>query len=356
MDATEQLLKELSDAKGVSGHETEVRAIVRRRLELLEGSIVDQDRIGSVVCRLGDSGPRVMLAAHMDEIGFMVNHITDQGFLKFIRLGGWWSHVLLGQRVIVQTRGGDLPGVIGAKPPHLLQDEERAKLMDIRDMYIDIGAASKTEVEDAGVRIGDPVVPDSRFRAVRDGAVYMGKAFDDRAGVALMVQAMERFAAAPHPNILYGVGTVMEEVGVRGAKTSADMVSPDAAIVLEADVCGDLPGIRPEDSSIKLGGGPSLILMEARLISNLKFRDLAIETAKELAIPLQLSIAYVGSTDGGQIHLQGIGVPTIVLAVPARHIHSHAGFIHRGDYDDTLRLLAAIIEKLDRETVNGFIR
>jgi putative aminopeptidase FrvX len=353
MDGTEQLLKELSEAHGVPGYEAEIRAIVRRYLQ--DAGAIEQDRIGSLICRSGNSGARVMLAAHMDEIGFMVKHITDEGFLKFLPLGGWWDQVLLGQRVVVKTHQGDLPGVLGAKPPHVLSQDERKKLVESKDMYIDIGVSSKSAAEEAGVRLGDPVVPDTPFQALKHNRVYMGKAFDDRVGVALMIEAMRHFASAPHPNVLYGVGTVMEEVGLRGAKTSADLVSPDAAIILEVDICGDVPGIRPEESNIKLGGGPALVLLEARLIPNLKFRDLTIDLARELQIPLQFSAGLGGSTDGGQIHLHGVGVPTIVLGVPARHIHSHVGFIQRDDYDRALRLITALIERLDGDTISGFI-
>lgn len=354
MDQTEQLLKELSETHGISGYEVEIRALVRRYLEPL-GSI-DQDRIGSLICRSGESGPRVMLAAHMDEIGFMVTHLTEEGFIKFLPLGGWWSHVLLGQQVLIKTHKGDLPGVIGAKPPHVLTQDERKKLLELKEMYIDIGATSKTDVEDAGVRLGDPVVPAASFKTLMNGKVYMGKAFDDRVGVALLIETMRHFSRIAHPNILFGVGTVMEEVGLRGAKTSADLVDPEVAIILESDICGDVPGIKPEESSIKLGGGPALVLLEARLIPNLKFRDLAIDTAQELGIPLQFSAGLGGSTDGGQIHLHGTGVPTVVLGVPARHIHSHAGFIHRDDYDRALKLVVALVERLSTETVADFTR
>lgn len=354
MDRTEQLLRELSEAHGISGHETEIRNLLRRTLEPF-GSI-EQDRIGSLVCRQGDAGPRVMLAAHMDEIGFMVTHITDDGFLKFLPLGGWFDQVLLGQRVLVKTHKGDRLGVIGAKPPHLLSQDERKKVVEKKDMYIDIGARSKAEVEEAGIRLGDPVIPDSSFRTLMDGRVYMGKAFDDRVGVGLMIEVMRHFAGAPHPNMLFGVGTVMEEVGLRGAQTSAELVRPDVAIILESDICGDVPGIRPEESRIKLGGGPALVLLEARLIPNLKFRDLVIDTARELGIPMQYSAALGGSTDGGMIHLHGIGVPTVVLGVPVRHIHSHAGILHRDDFDQTVKLVVTIVQRLDEKTVEGFTR
>lgn len=352
MDSTAQLLKELSETHGIPGYETEIRAVVRRYLQ--DSGSIDQDRIGSLVCRSGESGPRLMLAAHMDEIGFMVKHITEEGCLKFLPLGGWWDQVLLGQRVVIKTHKGDLPGVLGAKPPHVLPQDERKKVVEAKDMYIDIGVTSKAGAEDAGIRLGDPVVPDSSFQTTIKDKVYMGKAFDDRVGVALLIESMRHFSLNPHPNILYGAATVMEEVGLRGAKTSADLVNPDAAIILEADICGDVPGIKPEESSVKLAGGPTLVLLEARLIPNLKFRDMVIDVAKELDIPLQFSAGLGGSTDGGQIHLHGSGVPTVVLGVPTRHIHSHVGFMHRDDYDRTLRLLTALIERLDQNRVEGF--
>jgi len=351
MDQTQQLLQELTEAHGVPGYEAEVRALVRRYLEPLGD--IEQDRIGSLVCRQGETGPRVMLAGHMDEIGFMVHYVTKEGFLRFLPLGGWWDQVLLGQRVVVKTHKGDLPGVIGAKPPHLLPPDERKKVVEKKDMYIDIGATSKEEVEEAGVRLGDPVVPATVFQVLASGRAYMSKAFDDRVGVALMVDALHHFSQAPHPNVLYGVATVMEEVGTRGARTSAEVVSPEVAIVLESDICGDVPGIEPEESDVKLGGGPSLLLLDARMIPNLRLRDLVIETAKELEIPLQFSTMPRGATDGSQIHLHRVGVPTVVLTVPARHIHSHAAIIHRDDYDRALQLLVAVVEKLDAETVAG---
>ena len=173
----------------------------------------------------------------------------------------------------------------------------------------------------------------------------------DRVGVALMIDALRHFSQHPPSNTLYGVATVMEEVGTRGAKTSAEVVNPDVAIVLESDICGDVPGIRPEESSVKLGGGPALVLVDARMIPNLRLRDLVIETAKALDIPLQFSAITGGATDGAMIHLHGAGVPTVVLGVPARHIHSHSAIIHRDDYERALRLLIGVIERLDEKTV-----
>ena len=354
MDQTEKLLQELTDAHGVPGHESEIRAVIRRYVDPL--GTITQDKIGSLICVQAASkkdSPKVMLAGHMDEIGFMVRHITDEGFIRFVPIGGWFDQVLLGQRVLVKTHKGDVIGVIGSKPPHLLPSDERTKVVEKRTMYIDIGATSKAEVEEAGVRVGDPVVPDSKFAVMANPKSYLAKAFDDRVGCALTIQALQTFAREPHPNTLYGAATVMEEVGLRGATTSADVVDPDVAIILESDIAGDVPGIKPEESAVKLGKGPSLVVFDARMIPNLKLRDLVVETAQELGIPLQLSALDGGTTDGAAIHLHKAGVPTVVLGVPARHIHSHTSIIHRDDYDNALKLLVAVVKKLYAATVAG---
>jgi endoglucanase len=351
LDRTELLLKELPEAHGVPGYEHEVRALVRRYVEPL--GVIEQDRIGSLICRQGETGPRLLLAGHMDEVGFLVHYITADGFLRFLPLGGWWDQVLLGQQVLVRTNQGDLPGVIGAKPPHLLPADERDKVVKRKDMYIDLGATSRDEVRQAGVRVGDPVVPAVTFQPMSGGKAYLGKAFDDRVGVALTIDALQHFADKPHPNIIYGVATVMEEVGTRGAKTAAEVVDPDVAIILEIDLCGDVPGIEPEQSDIRLGKGPGVVVLDAGMIPNLKLRDLVIDTAAELGIPLQFSAWPGGATDGERIHVHRIGVPTVVLTVPTRHVHSHAAIAHRDDYDRALGLLVALVEKLDAETVAG---
>lgn len=351
MDQTEVLLKEITEAPGVPGYEGEVRAVIRRHLE--EITTIEQDKMGSIICKkvgLADS-PKVMLAGHMDEIGFMVKLITKEGFIKFVPLGGWWDQVVLAQRVAIKTAQGDVFGVTGAKPPHLLPPEERKKMVKKKDMYIDIGASSEEEVKERGIRPGDPVIPISDFAILANPKTYMGKAWDDRVGCALFVEAIQRLAQEPHPNTVYGVGTVQEEVGLRGAKTSAHIVSPDVAIILEVDIAGDVPGIEPEESAIKLGKGPSLLVYDARMIPNLKLRDLVIETAKELEIPLQFSAVEGGATDGGMIHIHAGGVPAVVIGVPTRHIHSHVGILHRDDYDNALKLVVALIKKLDQTTV-----
>lgn len=351
MDFTFNLLKNLTEANGVAGYEAPVRAVVHQYFSGL--GEISQDKIGSLICKKEgrSASPRVMLAGHMDEIGFMVKQITKEGFIKFIPLGGWFDQVMLGHRVIIQGAKGDVVGVIGAKPPHLVPADERSKMVPKKDMYIDIGATSQAEVEEAGVRLGDPIVPRADFVPLANGNTYLAKAFDDRVGVGLVISALNELQRIEHPNTVFGVATVMEEIGLRGATTSVRVVDPDVALVLESDIAGDVPGIKPDESNVKLGAGPTLLIYESRTIPNQKLRQLAIETAKAEGIDIQISFVEAGGTDGGAIHLHGVGVPTIILSVAARHIHSHSSIIHRHDYDGAVKLLVALLSRLDAKTV-----
>jgi endoglucanase len=351
VDHTQKFLQEITEVGGVPGYEGDVRAVMRSYLE--DVAVIEQDKMGNFIGKhVGSSeSPRVMLAGHMDEIGFMVRLITKEGFVKFQPLGGWWDQVLLGHRVTIKTAQGDVIGVLGAKPPHLLEAEERKKVVEKKDMYIDVGATGEDQVREMGVRPGDPIIPVSDFAVLANSKAYLSKAFDNRLGCALAVDVVRQVADNGHPNSVYAVGTVQEEVGLRGAKTSAYSINPDVAIILEVDIAGDVPGIKPEESSVKLGGGPTLLLYDARMIPNLKLRDMVIATAEKLAIPLQFSAMARGATDGGMIHIHNEGVPTVVIGVPTRHIHSHNAIIFREDYDQALALVTALVQRLDADTV-----
>jgi len=353
MDKIELLLKELTESDGVAGYEAETSRVIKKYFESF-GEILE-DKLGSLICRKKSLAqePKVILVSHMDEIGFMVKLITKEGFVRFTPLGGWWDQVLLGHRVRVRTNKGSILGVIGAKPPHLLSQEDRKKVLEKKEMYIDIGATSQQEVEDAGVRVGDPIIPVSEFAILPDTKAYMAKAFDDRVGCALVITVLQRLMKKEHPNLVFGVATVQEEVGARGATTSVEVINPDVAIILETDIAGDVPGIKPEESAIKLGAGPTLLAYDARMIPNLKLRDMVIDIAKKLNIPLQMSAVEGGATDGGPIHLHRVGVPTVVLGVPTRHIHTHNAVLRRDDFDHTVALVTALVQGLDKEAVAG---
>ena len=354
MDNTEILLKELTEASGVSGYETEVRGVIKRHLQPL-GEIT-YDKLGSLVCRKAGSNasPKVMLAAHMDELGFVVLRITKEGFIKFGPLGGWWDHVLMAQRVRILSSKGGVTGVIGAKPPHILTDEERKKLVDKAAMYIDIGASSQEEVESAGIHLGDPIVPVSEFSILANGRSYLCKAADDRTGCAVMIAVLQRLAGESHPNTLFAVATAQEEVGLRGARTSVDVVGPDVAVVLEGSISTDVPGLI-EAGLTRLKGGPIVSLCEPGMITNVKLRDFVLDIAKSHNIAVQTVGGTVGAggTDAAAIHLYKSGVPAIVISTPNRHIHSHTAIFHRDDFDNTVKLVAEIVKGLNREVVAG---
>jgi len=352
-DATVELLRELTEASGIPGYEQEVREIIRKHVQ--EFTTLEQDRLGSIVCRKtgGAESPRIMLTGHMDEIGFIVKLITDEGFIKFSPLGGWWGHVMLAQRVVIKTRRGDMPGLIGSKPPHVLTDEERKKLQEPKDMYIDVGATSSDEVKALDIRPGDPIIPVCPFTVLGTGKTYLAKAFDDRVGCALVIDVLKNLRRKEHPNTVYGVGTVQEEVGLRGARTSSWVVEPDVGLTLEAGVAGDVPDVKKEEAQERLGKGPVIVLRDGSMVPNLRLRDLLVDLAETLRIPYQFDMIERGGTDSGAIHLHRHGVPNLVISVPTRHIHSHAGIIHRSDYDHAIRLVTESIKRLDRDSVSG---
>src|SRR4051794_40395588 len=247
MNDTLKMLKELTEAPGVPGAEGPVREVMARYLTP-HGEVVT-DGLGSIVAYKSgngldkDSGPRVLIAGHMDEVGFMVTQIDDDGFLKFQSLGGWWEQVMLAQRVTIRTRKGDLIGVFGSKPPHILSAEERKKPVDKGDMFIDIGVLSKQEAIDAGVRPGDPIIPICPFTVMANEKMLLAKAWDNRFGCAVSIQVLQQIGD-DFPNTVYAGATVQEEVGLRGAQTLSHLVNPDVAISVDVGIAGDTPGVK----------------------------------------------------------------------------------------------------------------
>ncbi|MBC8163050.1 MAG: M42 family metallopeptidase [Roseiflexaceae bacterium] len=353
MDETLTMLQELTDAPGPSGFEAPVRHVLQRYLAPY-GEIIT-DNLGSVAVRkVGQqNGPKVLIAGHLDEVGFMITRVTDDGYLKFQTIGGWWDQVMLAQRVEVITRNGVIPGVIGSKPPHILAPEERTKMVEKKQMYIDIGASSKEQVREWGISPGDPVVPVCPFTVMRNPDMLMAKAWDNRFGCALVVEVLKRLADTRHANVLYGAATVQEEVGLRGATTIANIVQPDIAFALDTGIAGDTPGVGPDDAIGKLGGGPVILLYDGSMIPHTGLRDLVIDTAQAEGIAVQFDKMAGGGTDAGKFHVTGAGAPSLVLGVAVRYIHTHASIMHRGDFDQAATLLAAVIKRLDSETVRS---
>ncbi|RLI00865.1 peptidase M28 [Candidatus Bathyarchaeota archaeon] len=356
MDKREiELMQKLMDAFGPSGFEREVNKHVKQEVKSFADEILT-DRLGSVAFTLEGEGPKILLTGHTDEVGFIVSSITDEGFLTFNQLGGWWDQVLLAQKVTIRGKKGDHIGIIASKPPHILPQDERKKIVEKKDMFIDIGASSKEEVKEAGIRVGDAVVPWSPFSIIRDGKIAMGKAFDDRIGTFVIMEAMRRIKdeKIPHENKIIGAATVQEEVGLRGAQTIAQTVNPDVAIVLEVDIAGDVPGIKPQEAATKMGAGPGMITYDRSMIPNQEFKEFVMETAENIQIPLQLSQMAGGGTDAGRIHVNASGCPSVVITVPTRHIHSHVGLLSLEDTENAIKLVVELLKRLNWETVNGF--
>lgn len=352
-DRVERLLEELSNAFGPSSYEAPVRAIMRRELTPLTNSI-ETDGMGSLVAAAAKSGnaPRVMIAAHMDELGMIVRTITPQGYIKFQPLGGWLDRGLINQRYWIQTRKGPVLGVAGLKTPHVMSPEERNRVTPRDDIFIDVGATSREDAETRlGIRPGDPIGPDSKFAVMTGTRRYVGKGWDDRIGCAVMIEVMRRLKSRPAPASVYAVATVQEEIGLRGAHTASNLVKPDIGISLEAGVAADYPGIRPEEAQEVLGRGPGLFLHDSSMIPTLSFRDFVIDTAKSLNLPLQFNVLNGYGEDGAEMQKSYSGSPAVNITVPVRYLHNHNGIIAREDFDRAVDLVTAIVERLDAPTI-----
>jgi len=342
MKEMRNLLEKLSNAHGTSGYEGSIRELVRDELK----SYVDEvrvDSLGNLIATKKGSRPSVMLAAHMDEIGLMVKCVEDSGFIRFVKVGGWFDQTLLNQRVILHTKKGTLTGVIGSKPPHRMEEEEKKKVVKADDMFIDVGASSKKDAERLGVIPGVPVTIDREFRALANDLVT-GKAFDDRAGLVMMIEALKRTKTK---SMVYAVGTVQEEVGLKGAKTSAFGLSPDVALAVEITIAGHHPGIEKKDSAIEVGKGPSLTVMDAAgrgIITPEPVLRWLEETAKKRKIPYQLDVSDGGTTDATAIQLTKAGIPSGTVSLPMRYAHSPVEVLSLKDMDRCAELIARALE------------
>ena len=339
------LLKKLSNAPGISGFENEVRNLMTVELNEYVDEI-SVDNMGNLIAiKNGDPGnKKVMLAAHMDEIGLMVRFIDKKGFIKFSKIGGINDQMLLNQTVYIQTAKGNVTGVIGSKPPHKMKEAERKKILEFEDMFIDIGAPSKEEALKR-VNIGDPIIIEQEFRELGNNLV-MGKALDNRVGCAILIEVMKQVESEA---TLYGVGTVQEEVGLKGAKTSAFGINPDMALALDVTISGDHPGIKEEDAPAQAGKGPAIILTDASgrgLITHPQVKELLISTAEEEGIPYQLEVSDGGTTDATSIHLTREGIPTGVISPASRYIHTPVSVVNLDDVENAVRLILAVLKRI----------
>ncbi|WP_028640124.1 M42 family metallopeptidase [Novosphingobium acidiphilum] len=349
-DPTETLLRDLSNAPGPSGFEEAVRAIMVPRMKAASEDL-RYDGLGSVIARQGSSGPRVMLDAHMDELGGVLRRVTPDGFLSMQMLGGWLDQALAGQRWVIIGSKGPVHAVSSIRDIHLAAAEERGSLIKRDAVFLDVGAGSAAEVAALGIAPGDPVVPDSGFEVLNGTANYAGKAWDDRVGCAVLLMAMERLKVTGHPNQIFFVATVQEEIGLRGARTATAIVKPDIGIAIEGGVTGDAGGAHPEESQVKLGHGPGLFLYDSSALPNRKLVSLIRKVAGEAGVPLQFDLVQGYGDDSAEMQTVAGGAPTVNLVVPARYTHVHTGVINRHDFDQTVDLVVALLRRLDAKTV-----
>ncbi|CAH0346272.1 M42 family metallopeptidase [Bacillus sp. CECT 9360] len=353
LDETLKMLKDLTDAKGIPGNESEVREVMKEYITPYADEMTT-DGLGSLIAKKSgqENGPKIVVTGHLDEVGFMVTQIDDKGFLRFQPVGGWWSQVMLAQRVTIVTRKGDITGIIGSKPPHILTAEARKKPVEIKDMFIDIGATNMEEAEDWGIRPGDMVVPYFEFTVMNNEKMLLAKAWDNRIGCAIAIDVLKQLQETNHPNVVYGVGAVQEEVGLRGARTSTFKIQPDIGLAVDVGVAGDTPGVSEREAQGKMGKGPQIVIYDASMVSHKGLRDFVTDTADEHNIPYQYEAMPGGGTDAGSIHVTANGVPSLSITIPTRYIHSNAAMLHRDDYENTIKLIVEVIKKLDRETVD----
>ena len=339
-------LEKLSNVSAVAGREEEVRSLMKKFLKPHVDEI-REDKLGNIIgMRKGEKdAPKVMLAAHMDEIGLLVKMISKKGFLQFTKIGGIDDRILLAQKVIVYTEKGPLHGIIGSKPPHIQKEEERKKVITYDELFIDVGAENLEEAKKMGVKIGDPVGFDIKFTKVGKN-VIIGKAFDDRVGCAVMVEAMKRLEKTKCT--IYAVGTVQEEVGLRGATTAAFGIYPDVGIALDVTVAGDVRGVKEVEAPMKLRKGPAIQVADAGLITHPKVLRLLVDAAEENKIPYQLETGFPGLTDAARISLTREGVPCGVISVPTRYIHSPASLLSLEDAEKAVKLTVAVVQKVPK--------
>ena len=338
-----ELLRKLSNAHGVSGSEGSVFAVIKKELK---GHVdeIREDPMGNLIAVKKGSKFSVMLAAHMDEIGLMVKYIDDKGFIRFVALGGWYGPTLYNQRVIFHTEKGNRAGVIGGKPPHMMDEEERKRGVKIDDMFIDVGAANRDDVAKLGIEIGTPITVDREFTELANNRVT-GKAFDNRAGVAMLIKTMKEVKS---PLTIYAVFTVQEEVGLKGARTSAYALDPDCAIATDVTIPGDHPGIEMKDAPCEMGKGPVITIVDSSgrgLIASRKMVDWLKKAADANQVNVQLEVGSGGTTDATAIHLTKGGIPSTTVSIPSRYIHSPVEVLDIHDIEEGVVLLTTALSK-----------
>jgi putative aminopeptidase FrvX len=354
-DATEKLIAELTNAPGAPGFEGPVRDILRREWQNLLTD-VHADGMGNLFGTLaGTEGPRVLLMAHMDEVGFLVRYIDDRGFIYVNPVGGYFDQSVLTQRMIVMTPRGPVLGYTGFKSGHILNPEERSRMVPLQDMFLDIGAKSREEAMDKfGIRPGLPVTYAATFEVLNGTNRYLARAIDDRALLALATEALRQLKAMPHANTILTAATVQEEPGMRGASVVYASTKPDIVVNLEIGIAGDFPLMTsPKLSQEALGKGPSIFVFDGSMVPNNKLVEWTLKLARDGGIPVQFESVTGFGEDGAALQKAAQGIPAINIGLPTRYAHGQLGVMDRSDYDNMLKLVVQILQKLSAAEVRA---
>jgi putative aminopeptidase FrvX len=354
-DPVIRLMKELTSADGPSGFEGPVRTIFVREMRDL-GAQVSTDGLGSVIAKIpgAAASPRIMVDAHLDEVGLMVRAITPEGFMKVQRLGGWIGTNMVDQRWTILTRKGPLPAVSGTQDAHIASDEDVRWSVNPLNVFLDVGARSKADAKALGIRPGDPIAPATPFTVLANNR-YAAKAWDDRIGLLIEIEAAKRLRreGVNVPNTLYFAGTVQEELGMRGAITATDVIKPDVGIALEVGIAADYPGTNSNQAEETLGAGPAVFAYDGSVVPNIKLRKLFESTAEDHHIPLQTDLVVKYGEDAAYIQRSATGVPVVNFTVPTRYTHANTGIIDRSDFENAVTLLVEVLKRLDAPTVRS---
>ena len=339
------LLKEITNIQGTSGNEDAVRSYLREKYSQVADK-VETDGMGSLMATLGNEGPRILAAGHMDEVGFIVRAITDDGYIKFSRCGFFFVTGVLSQHFSILTDTGKVSAVCSLGP---MQFTDKYPEMD--NLVMDVGCTSKQEVKDLGIQIGDFIVPEGNFKVMgKDNKYLVNKAWDNRVGCAVSLRIMENLKAEGHQNTFIGGGSAQEEVGCRGAITLGKMSNADIGFSIDIGTADDIHGMPKE--GISLGKGPELCVMDSSTISNRKLLKFVVKVAEQCDIPYQVSIMNHGGTDASVFQTANYGMPVLLVNVPSRYAHTPTSMIHYDDYINTVKLMSEVIKRLDQKAVN----
>ncbi|MEM3552939.1 MAG: M20/M25/M40 family metallo-hydrolase, partial [Candidatus Bathyarchaeia archaeon] len=313
-----------------------------------------KDRFSNIVARKSGEGKgNVMIYAHIDEVGLIIKHIDEEGFLSFETLGGLDAKILPSQRVKILVKNGFITGVIGCKPPHLQTQKEMETPYKIEDLFIDVGAANRKEAESWGIKPGCAAALERSLEKIGKGNLVSGKALDDRVGCAIMVKVAEEVSREKFDFDLYFGGTVQEELGLRGSRVMAFSITPSLGLVIDTSTAGDFPGLNLKKAPLKVGAGPGIIIMDSGFMATEEVKELMISTAEEEKIPYQPVVVKGGTTDAAYIQLTKEGVPVGSIAVPSRYTHSTIEVVSLEDVANTVKLIAAILKRLNSEKLNA---